>query len=154
MPLWLRRDIAVNHPCAIDKILVATGLVKSLTEARRNIETGAIYLNNEKLVPPEKGFLPVISPAGMRIDEFIALGINNELAAKILEKLRDLFNPVLLRAPDTQPVIILHHRMLLANLRATIITLRPRSSRPRSPATPRTTAVPAQTGRSAQWASL
>lgn len=72
--LWLRPDIAIGHPCAIDKMLVSTGLASSLTQARRLIADGAIYLNNEKLVPPEKGFLPVIVIVkGMTVAEYVAL---------------------------------------------------------------------------------
>ncbi len=83
--LWLRPDIAVNHPCAVDKMLVAAGLARSLTDARRKIADGAIWLNNEKLVPPEKGFLPVvIIYPDMPLDEYIAWGITPELAEKIL----------------------------------------------------------------------
>ena len=64
MPLWLPEAAARIHPLAVDRILVAAGLCPSLTKARRDIASGAIYLNNEKLVPPEPGFLPVIySPA-------------------------------------------------------------------------------------------
>lgn len=84
MVLWLRPDIARNHPCAIDKLGVAAGVVKSLTEARRMIAAGSVYLNNERLVPPEEGFLPVLEAAHMRLDEYIALGIDSELARKIL----------------------------------------------------------------------
>jgi predicted rRNA methylase YqxC with S4 and FtsJ domains len=83
--LWLRRDIAVQHPLAVDKMLVATGLAKSLTEARKLIEQGAIYVNNEKLVPPEEGFLPVvIVTEGADMGEYVSLGISPELAEKIL----------------------------------------------------------------------
>jgi len=57
--LWLRRDLAVRCQYGIDRMLVATGLAKSLTEARRLIAQGSIYVNNEKLVPPEEGFLPI-----------------------------------------------------------------------------------------------
>ncbi len=59
MPVWLPRECAAAHPHAIDKMLVSTGLAKSLTEARRLIGDGAVCLNNEKLVPPEEGYLPV-----------------------------------------------------------------------------------------------
>lgn len=82
--LWLRPDIARNHPCAIDKMLVAAGTCKSLTEARREIAAGSVYVNNVKLIPPEEGFLPVLMAAHMRLDEYIALGITEELAEKIL----------------------------------------------------------------------
>lgn len=82
--LWLRRDIAMGHPYGIDKMLVATGMVKSLTEARRFIADGAIYVNNEKLIPPENGFLPVMVIGKMSLDEYVALGITEELARKIL----------------------------------------------------------------------
>ena len=60
MPLWLPEAAAKIQPGAVDGLLVAAGLAKSLTEARRLIRDGAIYLNHEKLVPPEPGFLPVI----------------------------------------------------------------------------------------------
>lgn len=60
MPLWLPEAAAKIQPAAVDDLLVRTGLAKSLTEARRLIRDGAVYLNNEKLVPPEPGFLPVI----------------------------------------------------------------------------------------------
>lgn len=82
--LWLRRDIAIRHPYAIDKMLVATGLASSLTEARRLIDGGAIYLNNQKLVAPEPGFLPVVVATTASLDEYVALGIPPELAEKIL----------------------------------------------------------------------
>lgn len=65
MVLWLRREDAVKCPYGIDKLLVKTGLANSLTEARRLIADGGIYLNNEKLVPPEEGFLPIpVLPPG------------------------------------------------------------------------------------------
>lgn len=90
MVLWLRRDIAVHHPCAVDKMMLAAGIVKSLTEARRQIADGAVYLNNEKLVPPEKEFLPVIIVAeNIPLDEYIALGITDELAMKILAETKE-----------------------------------------------------------------
>ena len=60
MPLWLPEAAARIQPGAIDALLVDAGLAKSLTEARRLIRDGAIYLNNEKLTPPGPGFLPVI----------------------------------------------------------------------------------------------
>ena len=74
--LWLRPDIAMGHPHAVDKMLVATGLAKSLTEARRLIADGGIYLNHEKLVPPEKGFLPVaVVDETMTLEQIVAMGI-------------------------------------------------------------------------------
>lgn len=73
--LWLRHDIAVNHPCAVDKMLVSTGLAKSLTEARRLIAEGAVCVNNKKLIPPEKGFLPVaLIDQDIPLDEYISWG--------------------------------------------------------------------------------
>ncbi len=82
--LWLRRDIAIRHPYAIDRMLVATGLAKSLTEARRLIDGGAIYLNNQKLVAPEPGFLPVAVVGPVQLDEYVALGIPPEVAEQVL----------------------------------------------------------------------
>lgn len=74
--LWIRRDIALNHPCAVDSLLIKAGIVKSLTEARRLIADGAIYLNGEKLVSPEKGFLPIlVITEEMSIADYIALGL-------------------------------------------------------------------------------
>lgn len=82
--LWLRRDLAVGHPYALDKMLTATGLAKSLTEARRLIADGAVYVNNVKMVPPEEGFLPVVVIGVFRVDEYVALGVSEDLAGKIL----------------------------------------------------------------------
>ncbi len=76
--LWLRRDAAAGHPYAVDKMLVSTGLARSLTEARRLIAEGAIYVNNEKLVPPETGFLPVLVITEMTVAEYIDLGIMHD----------------------------------------------------------------------------
>jgi predicted rRNA methylase YqxC with S4 and FtsJ domains len=76
--LWLRPEIAAGHPYAIDKMLVSTGLAESLTEARRLIAAGAIYLNNKKLTPPVEGFLPVAivsSHEYVNLVEYVALGI-------------------------------------------------------------------------------
>ena len=59
MALWLPREVAAQHPLAIDKMLVACGLAPSLTEARRLIHQKSIYLNNEQLIPPTPDHLPI-----------------------------------------------------------------------------------------------
>jgi hypothetical protein len=59
MVRWVTREEAAQHPLALDKILTRTGenggpvLAATLSEARRLIREGAIYLNNTRLIPPE-----------------------------------------------------------------------------------------------------
>ena len=59
----MSRAEAAADPFAIDKLLVAAGLASSLTEARRLIRDGSVYLNNVRLVPPEDG--PDLHPVAL-----------------------------------------------------------------------------------------
>ena len=64
MVAWLARDQVPQDALTIEKALVRTGLASSLTEARRLISQGAICVNNEKIIPPAAGMVPVACQGG------------------------------------------------------------------------------------------
>ena len=64
MVAWLTRDQVPEDALTIEKALVAAKLASSLSEARRLIAGGGIYVNNEKLIPPAAGMVPVACQDG------------------------------------------------------------------------------------------
>ena len=64
MVAWLTRDQVPQDALTIEKALVAAELASSLSEARRLIAGGGIYVNNEKLIPPAAGMIPVAFQGG------------------------------------------------------------------------------------------
>lgn len=59
--LWLRRDLFTipRDLLTLEKAMVLCRVAKSLSDARRLIRQGAVYLNNEKLVCPGDDFTGV-----------------------------------------------------------------------------------------------
>lgn len=70
MVAWLPRGEVPGDALTIEKALVAARLASSLTEARRLISEGAIYVNNGRLEPPGPGLVPVACQGGdlVRVD--------------------------------------------------------------------------------------
>jgi hypothetical protein len=55
------------------------GCNKGVAMKIADFEEGGMYVNNEKLVPPEKGFLPVaVAEQGLTLEQYVAMGISEK----------------------------------------------------------------------------
>lgn len=67
--LWLRGRVSPDL-LTIEKCLVRCGLAGSVTAARRLVDDGAVYLNNEKVTRPGPDFTGLLLGRGEILRDF------------------------------------------------------------------------------------